>query len=66
MVAKKIIFRKCDRRDFCSVKATSAAMGGDPCPGVLKYIDVIYKCGKYELFFSFCKNLFSSASQLLS
>jgi hypothetical protein len=44
--AKKIIYRKCDRKNFCSVKASSAVLGADPCPGVSKYIDVIYKCGE--------------------
>ena len=29
------------------MKASSAELGGDPCPGVLKYIDVIFKCGEY-------------------
>ncbi|XP_028411011.1 uncharacterized protein LOC114533629 isoform X2 [Dendronephthya gigantea] len=42
--AKNIIYRKCDGRNFCSVKASSANLGGDPCPGVFKYIDVIFKC----------------------
>jgi hypothetical protein len=28
------------------VKASSTILGGDPCPGVVKYIDVIYKCGE--------------------
>lgn len=50
--AKKIIYSKCDNKMFCSVKANSTVLGGDPCPGVVKYIDVIFKCGKQLLFVS--------------
>ena len=47
--AKDIIYKTCDNKMFCAVKASSAVLGGDPCPGVRKYIDVIFKCGKQLL-----------------
>lgn len=47
--AKTIIERKCNKKRFCTILADDATMGGDPCPSVFKYVDVIYKCVQQKL-----------------
>ena len=49
--SKTIIMEKCNKRRHCSIMTRDKDMGGDPCPGVLKYVDVIYRCGKFCLAF---------------
>lgn len=49
--AKTIIYQKCEDKIFCVVRANSTVFGEDSCPGVIKYIDVIYECGAFFNYF---------------
>lgn len=42
--SKAIIKRKCDEVLECSIKVENDELGGDPCPGTHKYLEVHYIC----------------------
>lgn len=42
--SKAIIKRKCDGVLECSIKVGNYELGGDPCPGTHKYLEVHYIC----------------------
>lgn len=42
--SKAIIKSKCDGKSECSIKVENNELGGDPCPGTHKYLEVHYIC----------------------
>ena len=40
----------CDNQPECSIEASSSIFG-DPCPGLHKYLNVIYACGKSNVIY---------------
>ncbi|KAF5303888.1 hypothetical protein FQR65_LT08082 [Abscondita terminalis] len=38
----------CQKKRQCKFKSSPKTFGGDPCPGVRKYVEVAYKCRPYE------------------
>lgn len=42
--SEAIIKTKCDGKSECSVKVENDELGGDPCPGTHKYLEVHYIC----------------------
>lgn len=41
---------RCDNQPLCSIVAWSCIFG-DPCPGLHKYLNVIYACGKSNVIY---------------
>ena len=44
-----LLKKKCNGRPVCAIYA-STELFGDPCPGVKKYMEVIYTCGMFHLY----------------
>lgn len=42
--SKAIIKRKCDGESTCSIKVDYNELGGDPCSGTYKYLEVNFIC----------------------
>lgn len=42
--SKAIIKSKCDGKSECSINVENVKLGGDPCPGTHKYLEVHYIC----------------------
>ena len=40
-----LVKKRCDNRPACSIPAIRQIFG-DPCPGLTKYLNIIYACGK--------------------
>ncbi|XP_031336941.1 protein eva-1 isoform X3 [Photinus pyralis] len=38
----------CQKKRQCKFKSSPKTFGGNPCPGVRKYVEVAYKCRPYE------------------
>jgi hypothetical protein len=39
-----LLTQRCQGRSTCSINACNSEMGGDPCSGIYKYLEVDYKC----------------------
>jgi len=50
-----ICYPRCNSEHECSITAESDNFGGDPCPGVPKYLEVYFGCftGKFDLCYHF-------------
>ncbi|XP_044256919.1 uncharacterized protein LOC123006471 isoform X6 [Tribolium madens] len=42
------VVEACQKKRQCKFKTSPKTFGGDPCPGVRKYVEVAYKCRPYE------------------
>lgn len=42
--SKAIIKSKCDGESECSIDVENGKLGGDPCPGTFKYLEVNFIC----------------------
>lgn len=42
--SQAIIKSKCDGKSECSIKVENGKLGGDPCPGTYKYLEVNFIC----------------------
>ena len=52
-----IFYSRCNNADKCEISAESESFGGDPCPGVPKYLEVYFGCFPGKILF--CFNLLS-------
>ena len=43
---------RCNSKQTCSIRASNGEFGGDPCPGVVKYLEVTYTCKSKSSFMS--------------
>ena len=39
-----ILYFRCNNAEDCDISADSETFGGDPCPGVPKYLEVYFGC----------------------
>lgn len=46
--ALSVVKRQCRNRQSCQIQASNDNFGGDPCPGVSKYLEVNYECRALE------------------
>lgn len=42
--SQAIIKSKCDGKSECRINVVNYELGGDPCPGTYKYLEVNFKC----------------------
>ncbi|XP_066158734.1 protein eva-1 isoform X2 [Euwallacea fornicatus] len=42
------VVEACQKKRQCKLKTSPTTFGGDPCPGIPKYVEVAYKCKPYE------------------
>ncbi|KAJ9586517.1 hypothetical protein L9F63_019843, partial [Diploptera punctata] len=42
------VVEACQKKRQCKFQTSPKTFGGDPCPGVRKYVEVAYKCRPYE------------------
>jgi len=42
---------RCDNKQMCTIVALSSIFG-DPCPGLNKYLNVMYACGRFKEYYS--------------
>ncbi|BES93809.1 Galactose Hypothetical protein lectin domain [Nesidiocoris tenuis] len=42
------VVEACQKKRSCKFQTSTKSFGGDPCPGVQKYVIVAYKCRPYE------------------
>ncbi|XP_049820386.1 protein eva-1 homolog C isoform X6 [Aethina tumida] len=42
------VVEACQKKRQCKFQTNPKTFGGDPCPGVRKYVEVAYKCRPYE------------------
>ncbi|KAL1138843.1 hypothetical protein AAG570_008905 [Ranatra chinensis] len=42
------VVEACQKKRACKFHTSPKSFGGDPCPGVRKYVEVAYKCRPYE------------------
>lgn len=42
--SQAIIKSKCDGKSKCRINVENDELGGDPCPGTYKYLEVNFKC----------------------
>ncbi|XP_044765402.1 protein eva-1 isoform X1 [Coccinella septempunctata] len=42
------VVEACQKKRQCKFRTSPNTFGGDPCPGVPKYVEVAYKCRPYE------------------
>lgn len=42
--SEAIVKTKCNGKSECSIPVTPMELGGDPCPGTYKYLEVNFKC----------------------
>lgn len=42
--SEAIVKSICDAKPVCSITVSNTALGGDPCPGTLKYLNVKFTC----------------------
>ena len=40
----KLVQDECNGKTSCELRATNSKLGGDPCPGIHKYLEIKYKC----------------------
>ncbi|XP_068086161.1 uncharacterized protein [Anabrus simplex] len=46
--ALQTVVEACQKKRQCKFQTSPKTFGGDPCPGVRKYVEVAYKCRPYE------------------
>ncbi|XP_075227400.1 uncharacterized protein LOC142327916 isoform X1 [Lycorma delicatula] len=46
--ALQTVVEACQNKQQCKFHTSPKTFGGDPCPGVHKYVEVAYKCRPYE------------------
>ncbi|XP_049820369.1 protein eva-1 isoform X2 [Aethina tumida] len=44
----RTVVEACQKKRQCKFQTNPKTFGGDPCPGVRKYVEVAYKCRPYE------------------
>ncbi|KAF7274826.1 hypothetical protein GWI33_012506, partial [Rhynchophorus ferrugineus] len=42
------VVEACQKKRQCKFQTSPTTFGGDPCPGIPKYVEVAYKCRPYE------------------
>jgi len=42
--ALKVVVAECGGKQTCQLQTSPAAFGVDPCPGIRKFVEVLYKC----------------------
>lgn len=42
------VVEACQKKRQCKFQTSPKTFGGDPCPGVRKYVEIAYKCRPYE------------------
>ncbi|XP_060516203.1 uncharacterized protein LOC132695763 [Cylas formicarius] len=42
------VIEACQKKRQCKFQTSPTTFGGDPCPGIPKYVEVAYKCKPYE------------------
>ncbi|XP_050314860.1 uncharacterized protein LOC126749218 [Anthonomus grandis grandis] len=42
------VIEACQKKRMCKFQTSPITFGGDPCPGIPKYVEVAYKCKPYE------------------
>ncbi|XP_030748809.1 protein eva-1-like isoform X2 [Sitophilus oryzae] len=42
------VIEACQKKRQCKFQTSPTTFGGDPCPGIPKYVEVAYKCRPYE------------------
>ncbi|CAG9816980.1 unnamed protein product [Phaedon cochleariae] len=46
--AIQTVVEACQKKRQCKFQTNPKTFGGDPCPGIRKYVEVAYKCRPYE------------------
>ncbi|KAJ8972803.1 hypothetical protein NQ317_014860 [Molorchus minor] len=46
--AGETVVETCQKKRQCKFQTNTKTFGGDPCPGIRKYVEVAYKCRPYE------------------